>query len=256
MRARVAGQQIVTGGLGGLGLRTSAMLSRAGASSILVCSRSGLVSRGAPLTSLPRVASVVRSDVSCADDAVHLVRRALGSAGRLRGVWHAAGVLADVLVRNMSADHVGRAFGAKALGAWHLHSNDGRAPLDAFLLFSSIASVVGNVGQANYAGANSYLDALATSRRVHGLTACSLQIPIVRGAGMGEDAFGEGSGTEHLEVHLGVFVQWLAVAGLAWRPRTTAAALLLPATGAKTLLAAKAKSAKCRHPAADALRYG
>ena len=58
-------------------------------------------------------------------------------------------------------------------------------PLDVHVLFSSVGSGLGNVGQANYAAGNSCLDAYALAQRAHGVTACSLQWPLIGGAGMG-----------------------------------------------------------------------
>ena len=82
-------------------------------------------------------------------------------------------------------------FSPKAVVASHVHRAAMRAPLEALALFSSVASTFGNVGQANYASANAYLDALALSNRRRGTVGSSLQIPAVRGAGMGAKTFGE-----------------------------------------------------------------
>ena len=64
----------------------------------------------------------------------------------------------------------------------------GHTPLDARVLFSSVGSGLGNVGQASYAASNACLDACAISLRVRGMLACSMQWPIVGGAGMGAAA--------------------------------------------------------------------
>jgi hypothetical protein len=77
-------------------------------------------------------------------------------------------------------------WGAKADGAWYLHKytlgvdND----LQSFILFSSIASLVGNIGQINYSSANSFLDSLVQYRRSLGLTAISIQWPGISGIGL------------------------------------------------------------------------
>jgi myxalamid-type polyketide synthase MxaC len=93
----------------------------------------------------------------------------------IRGVIHAAAVIEDRLWPELDAASLERVLRAKSWGAWLLHRYfDEQRPLDFFILFSSIASVVGSAGQASYAGANALLDALAHSRRAQGLPALSI----------------------------------------------------------------------------------
>ena len=79
---------------------------------------------------------------------------------------------------------------AKAVGARHLASATCLTPLNAFILFSSVGSGLGNVGQASYAAANAYLDALAPSLAAEGIVAAAVQWPLISGAGMGAAEFG------------------------------------------------------------------
>ena len=124
-------------------------------------------------------------DVAQPLEAVGAAALLLGSGGV--SVLHAAGVLRDALVRNTTASHLAAVFAPKAVGAAGLHVLAAPLGLDAFVLFSSISSVLGNVGQSNYIAANCCMDTLARSRRAHAVAACTLQLPLVTGAGMGAE---------------------------------------------------------------------
>eukprot|EP00966_Prymnesium_polylepis_P328900 7384671-Prymnesium_polylepis.1 len=80
---------------------------------------------------------------------------------------------------------------SKALGARQLRCSAAGLVLEARVLYSSVASGLGNVGQASYAAANGCLDAHAVAERANGVVACSVQWPLVGGAGMGAAAFAE-----------------------------------------------------------------
>mgnify|MGYP001987772412 CR=1 FL=1 len=158
---------------------------------LTLASRSGRVARdgqglASQLHGLGARAEVVACDSADPSDTCALI----GRCGKLVGVLHAAGTLRDRMARQMSSSDVELVFGPKAVAASLLHHATTRAPLATLLFFSSVASTFGNVGQANYAAANAYLDALARGRRAHGLAARSAQLPLVGGAGMGAAAFG------------------------------------------------------------------
>jgi len=216
-----AGVNIITGGLGGLGLRAAKALAGDPSSHLVLSSRSGRITRagqglGAQLRSLEASKSNLRiraCDIAAPEDAVALLREShsLRRPRLATRVIHAAGVLADGLVRKLTPNDLGAVFAAKAHGAAAIHSASTTLNFSAFVAFSSVASAYGNIGQANYAGANSYLDVLVTLRRACGLRGCSLQLPPVGGAGMGEALASKFSGMAEIwTLPLERYAAWLA----------------------------------------------
>ncbi len=169
---------LIAGGLGELGLKVAAWMARQGAGRVLLCGRSkpGPSARRAieEITREGTQVEVVQADIACLEQ----VQRLIGTAHRqdlpLRGIIHAAGVLRDRLLQEMSWEDMQEVLGAKVDGAWNLHLASRACPLDFFVCFSSTASTLGSAGQANYAAANAFLDALAHQRRAQGVPALSI----------------------------------------------------------------------------------
>ncbi|MFE4053385.1 amino acid adenylation domain-containing protein [Streptomyces sp. YIM B13518] len=92
----------------------------------------------------------------------------------IRGVFHLAGQVRDTLLPEMDRTAFDTVYTPKVLGAYLLHRHLQDEPLDHFVLFSSIASLLTTAGQTNYAAGNAFLDALAHHRRARGLPALSI----------------------------------------------------------------------------------
>ena len=117
--------------------------------------------------------TVVQADVTDRTQ-VELLLTQIDPAYPLRGIVHAAGVLDDGALLQQNWERFARVLPAKVQGTWHLHEATKHLPLDFFVLFSSVASLLGNRGQANYAAANAFLDAFAHYRHTQGLPALSI----------------------------------------------------------------------------------
>lgn len=163
---------LVTGGFGALGLQAAQHMVDAGVRNLV------LVGRRAPSDGAARTIAhmeaggarvrQVQADIA-GPDAAELIRQALQGLPALRGVVHAAGVLDDGLLTDLTPDRLRRVLAPKVAGTWNLHELTSRMPLDFFVMFSGGASLLGSRGQGNYAAANGFLDAMASYRQRHGL---------------------------------------------------------------------------------------
>ncbi|WP_164101785.1 type I polyketide synthase [Candidatus Laterigemmans baculatus] len=168
---------LITGGLGALGLRLAQWLAEQGARHLLLLSRrSPSDDQQRRLAELPpgtRVACL-QADVADRKSLEGALAQIPADFPPLGGILHAAGALADGLLYDMSLEQLERALRPKVQGAWNLHALSQTQPLDFFVLFSSIAAVLGSPGQANYAAGNAFLDGLAALRRSRGLPATAI----------------------------------------------------------------------------------
>ena len=174
-----AGTHILTGGTGGLGGVNAAWLLRLGIPRVVLASRRGVAERK-QVRHLLRVVNgsaeriaLARCDVGESVDTMCLI--ASESRAPPRGVWHAAGTLADGLLSSQHAASMRHVYRPKAHGAWLMHRACERTPYDACTFFSSVTAMLGNAGQVNYGAANSCLDSLSGWRQSKGLRSSSIQ---------------------------------------------------------------------------------
>jgi acyl transferase domain-containing protein/acyl carrier protein len=180
---------LVTGGLRGFGLATASWLADEGAKHLVLVSRSGArepeaLAALASLRNRGVTAKAVALDVSDAAAVCALVAEIESSAAPLAGVFHAAMVLEDKPLVDVDRDALLRVLDPKARGAWNLHEATHKLALDHFVLYSSIAALVGNPTQGSYAAANAFLDALAQLRRASGLAGTSVSWGVLGDVGV------------------------------------------------------------------------
>lgn len=179
---------LVTGGLGALGLHVAKWMAEQGARNLLLLGRSAPSAEAAQAAEAMRGAGVrveIRSvDVARRADLETVLREIEAGMPPLRGIVHAAGVLDDGVFTQQTWGRLETVMAPKIAGAWNLHELTLRAPLDFFLLFSSMASLTGSPGQSSYASGNAFLDALAHYRRGRGLPALSINWGAWPDAGM------------------------------------------------------------------------
>ncbi|MFG2289392.1 SDR family NAD(P)-dependent oxidoreductase [Streptomyces sp. NPDC048595] len=165
---RDGGVYLLTGGAGGLGaLFAEDIARRVESPALVLCGRSpaGPAQHEllATLRALGARADYRELDVADRADVTRAVREVRAEYGALHGIVHAAGVLRDGFVARKTADDLRAVFAAKVAGLYHLDEATAAVPLDCFIGFSSMAAF-GNVGQADYAAANAFMDGYAAHR--------------------------------------------------------------------------------------------
>ncbi|MCS2609163.1 type I polyketide synthase [Halomonas dongshanensis] len=168
-----SGSYLVTGGLGGFGLKTAQWLVDKGARALILLSRSGPQSdeaKAAIADFEARGVTVVAAacDITDRDALANVLGHASQELPPLKGIVHAATVIDDGLIRNLDAERIEKVLAPKIEGARHLDALTQELPLDFFILYSSATTLFGNPGQANYVAANHWLEAFAATRRANG----------------------------------------------------------------------------------------
>ncbi|MFJ5130901.1 type I polyketide synthase [Streptomyces sp. NPDC088555] len=173
------GTVLITGGSGALAAHLARRLAERGAEHLVLVSRRGADAEGATeLTAALEAAGARVTLASCDVTDRRQLDGLLTALDRdeapLRAVFHTAGVLDDRLLDRLDAEALAAVAAPKLTAATHLHELTRDRDLDAFVLYTSVIGVLGNIGQANYAMANAALDALAAQRRAEGLPAVSI----------------------------------------------------------------------------------
>ncbi|MDE5085943.1 MAG: beta-ketoacyl reductase, partial [Trichodesmium sp. St16_bin2-tuft] len=172
------GSYLITGGLGALGLHTAQWLVEKGAKNIVLTGRRPPTEKvSESIKQLEETGCQVRvllGDVSVEADIGRILEQIQTSMPALKGIIHAAGVLDDGTIQQMNWGRFAQVMSPKLIGTWHLHTLTKNLPLDFFVCFSSIASMLGSPGQGNYAAANAFMDALASHRRSQGLSGLAI----------------------------------------------------------------------------------
>ena len=182
---------LVTGGLGGIGCVLAGWLAERGAGAIVLNGRRDPDPEAAEAIEALRARGVTvaveLADVTDAAALDAMLERIDATLPPLGGVIHSVGVLSDGALTNQTWQKFTDVLWPKVLGAWHLHRATADRDLDLFVLFSSVAGVLGNAGQANHSAANAFLDQLAAHRRALGLPGQSIAWGAWSGLGEAEE---------------------------------------------------------------------
>ncbi|MCY4628950.1 MAG: SDR family NAD(P)-dependent oxidoreductase, partial [Acidobacteria bacterium] len=185
---------LVTGGFGGIGLRVAGWLVTGGAGAVVLNGRRApAAAEAAAIAGLRSGGAEVRVEICDVTDGEGVERLVAGIGPEtglppLGGVIHSAAVLSDGSVAQLDWERCGRVVWPKVLGSWNLHRATAGLELDLFVLFSSVAGLLGNPGQSNYGAANAFLDQLALHRRQVGLPGQAIQWGAWSGLGEAEEA--------------------------------------------------------------------
>ena len=169
---------LITGGLGALGLEVTRWMVEQGARHLVLTGRRGPSDEAqAAIKQLEDAGAkilVVGADVADQAQVARLLGEIAEKMPPLKGIIHTAGVLDDGVLVQQNMARFEKVMAPKVAGSWHLHTLTQGMPLDFFVCFSSLASLIGSSGQGNYVAANAFMDALAHHRRAMGLPGLSI----------------------------------------------------------------------------------
>ena len=169
---------LVTGGLGMLGRSVARWLIAKGAKHLVLTGRNASAEAAEQIFSAAERGAaqlhIVAADISREDDVRHLFQKISKELPPLKGVVHSSGILDDGILARLDWDRFARLFDVKVYGSWLLHEYTKSLELDFFVLKSSLLSLLGSAGQANYTAGGAFLDSLAAHRRAADLPAVAI----------------------------------------------------------------------------------
>ncbi|MVA81559.1 SDR family NAD(P)-dependent oxidoreductase [Agrobacterium vitis] len=163
------GVYLITGGLGGLGLIfAKGILRQSGQARLILTGRSALTEAGSQaiqaLSTRENAVEYRQVDLTDGVAVAELIRAVEKSHGRLNGILHCAGMVSDRMLLTKTAKDFRRVLAPKVAGSWHLDQASRHLDLDFLVFFSSQVSVIGSLGQADYAAANGFMDGFSAYR--------------------------------------------------------------------------------------------
>jgi polyketide synthase 12 len=188
IRFKEDGTYLITGGASGFGLSVANWMTTKGARYLVLMSRSGpkteeektLVER---MKARGVKVMIAKGDVSDEKDVERIFSKIRKSMPPLKGLQHAAMVLDDASIPEITPERYMSVFKPKAIGCWHLHKATRSMALDHFVCYSSISAIYGNPGQVSYVAANSFLDNFSAYRRSLGLPAMTINWGVIGDVG-------------------------------------------------------------------------
>lgn len=185
---KVNGVYYIIGGLKGIGLKFAEYLATTYKANLIISGRTELSAENKKhIENLQRVCESVlylQADVNVYQDMKNSIELIRNTYGRLDGIVYSAGIKQDELIINKTPETFTRIIETKTLGIQNTCKAVGEEPVDFIITFSSLAGLMGNMGQADYAYANNYLDAYATVEGFNGKNMLSINWPYWLDGGM------------------------------------------------------------------------